>query len=415
MARSTKKSPAKRSPRRTEKKPARKAAGEAPPWAILNNRGNVKQEEGDLEGAIADFTAAIELAPDEFGPRYNRGNARSLAGDLEGAVADYTDTLDIAPDFAPAWQRRGLTRQRMGDLEGAKGDLDEAVQLEPGDPTTLGERAAIRALCADFEGAIQDCEHALAVAPADWPHRTRAEHLLATIRRAEEAHLSRSDVAHAGDTRASKKKSAKKAAEMPAKKAAKKTAKTTAKTAAKKTTKKAAEMAPETTGEAVLETAPPATWIVEQILEASGFEIARVDTDADYTDYVAIVHESVVEAIVMRLSEELERLVLYVLFVPKAKKEHRAEVAEFVTRANYGMGDGNFEMDYDDGSVRFKIALDYTGEPLSALLVRNMIYDAMDTTEVYADALARVIAGKAKAKTAVRAAEKAALSEGSLA
>jgi hypothetical protein len=386
MPRSTKKAPAKTTPAR--KTPAKKAPtkrvaprraagseGRIPPWAALNNRGNRKQEDGDLDGAIADFTAAVELAPGEHAPRYNRGNARSLGGDLDGALADYTDAIEIAPEFAPAWQRRGLTKQRRGDLEGALADLDEAVRLSPDEPSSYGERAALRALRADFAGAVEDCERALAMAAPDWHHRQNTQHLLDTIRKA------------AGNQRTEK---------MDGKKDGKKGRKG-AKVA------EVAEEAPRT-----------ARMVVEEVLGASGFSFALAEDEQGYVDYMAAVGQGIVEGFAVRLSEELERVVIYVIFEPKAKKELRGELAEFVTRANFGMGDGNFEMDFDDGSVRFKIALDYTEEPLSPLLVRNMIFDAMDTTEIYADALARVIAGKSKAKAAVRAAEKAAMESGSL-
>ncbi|WP_170229052.1 tetratricopeptide repeat protein [Polyangium fumosum] len=342
-----------------------------PAWAEINNRGNRKQEEGDLDGAIADFTKAIKLAPGEHAPRYNRGNARSLADDVDGAIADYTDAIKIAPNFAPAWQRRGLSKQRHGDLEGAIVDLEEAIHLAPAEPSAYGERAALRALRADFTGAVEDCVRALALAPLDWHHRPNTQNLLDMIRKAEEKQRT--------ETMAAKKAGTK------ARKAAK------------------VEEAPRT-----------ARLVVEEVLGASGFTFALAEDEAGYIDYLAAVGQGIVEAFAVRLSEELERVVVYVIFEPKAKKELRTELAEFVTRANFGMGDGNFEMDFDDGSVRFKIALDYTEEPLSPLLLRNMIFDAMDTTEVYADALARVIAGKAKAKTAVRAAEKAAMESGSL-
>ncbi len=376
MARPTPKSSAKRTTKRTTK---RALEAGIPAWAALNNRGNEKQEDGDLEGAIADFTEAVELAPEEHAPLYNRGNARSLAGDTAGAMDDYTAAIELSPAFAPAWQRRGLTKQRRGDLHGALEDLDEAVRLEPDEPSALGERAALRALHEDFAGAVEDCERALAKAPPDWQNRPNTEHLLSTIQMAGGA-KTRERSAMNGKTNGKKN--------------------------GKKTTRKAA---------AVVHEAPrTASMVVEEVLGGSGFSFARADDEQGYIDYVARVTQGIVEAFAVRLSEELERVVLYVLFEPKAKKELRQELAEFVTRANFGMGDGNFEMDFDDGSVRFKISLDYTDEPLSPLLLRNMIYDAMDTTEVYADALARVIAGKSKAKAAVRAAEKAAVEAGTL-
>jgi len=33
-------------------------------------------------------------------------------------------------------------------------------------------------------------------------------------------------------------------------------------------------------------------------------------------------------------------------------------VNEFLTRANYGLNIGNFEMDFQDGEIRFKTAID---------------------------------------------------------
>ncbi|MDC3953466.1 tetratricopeptide repeat protein [Polyangium jinanense] len=351
--------------------------GGMPAWAVINNRGNRKQEEGDLDGAIADFTEAMKLAPGEHAPIYNRGNARSLGGDVHGALDDYTTAIEMAPEFAPAWQRRGLTKQRHGDLAGAIADLDEAIRLAPDEPSAYGERAALRALRADFAGAVEDCERALAMAPPDWHHRPNTQHLLDTIRKA------------AGNQRTGTMEGKKEG--------------TKGRKGAKSAKAAKVEEAPQT-----------ARTVVEEVLGASGFSFALAEDESGYIDYLAAVGQGIVESFAVRLAEELERVVVYVMFEPKAKKELRAELAEFITRANFGMGDGNFEMDFDDGSVRFKVALDYTDEPLSALLVRNMIFDAMDTTEVYADALARVIAGKAKAKTAVRAAEKAAMESGAL-
>ncbi|HVK66479.1 MAG TPA: tetratricopeptide repeat protein [Polyangium sp.] len=384
MPRTTKKSPAKKTPaRKTTKKASTKSApprpiltmempdGEMPAWAVINNRGNRKQEEGNLDGAIADFTKAMKLAPKEHAPRYNRGNARSLAGNVDGAMADYTDAITLAPEFAPAWQRRGLSKQRHGDLDGAIADLDESIRLAPDEPSAYGERAALRALRADFAGAVEDCQRALERATPDWHHRPNTQHLLDTILKAAEKQRTEAMNGKKGGTKA------RKAAKV--------------------------EEAPRT-----------ARMVVEEVLGASGFSFAAAEDEAGYIDYLAPTGPGIVEAFAVRLSEELERVVVYVIFEPKAKKELRAELAEFVTRANFGMGDGNFEMDFDDGSVRFKIALDYTEEPLSPLLLRNMLFDAMDTTEIYADALARVIAGKSKAKTAVRAAEKVAMESGSL-
>ena len=38
-----------------------------------------------------------------------------------------------------------------------------------------------------------------------------------------------------------------------------------------------------------------------------------------------------------------------------ADKESRAKAAEYLTRANYGLHNGNFEMDFRDGEIRYKV------------------------------------------------------------
>src|SRR5271166_2035949 len=57
------------------------------------NRGNVKQAKGDSDGAITDYSKAIELKPDFAEPYYNRGVAKQAKGDFDGAIADYSKAI----------------------------------------------------------------------------------------------------------------------------------------------------------------------------------------------------------------------------------------------------------------------------------------------------------------------------------
>ena len=50
----------------------------------------------------------------------------------------------------------------------------------------------------------------------------------------------------------------------------------------------------------------------------------------------------------------LEQFLFYSVAPVKAPEEKRATMAEFVTRANYGLRIGNFEMDYRDGEIRYE-------------------------------------------------------------
>jgi len=55
----------------------------------------VKKAKGDLDGAIADYTKAIELKPDSALAYYNRSDAKQAKGDLDGANADHTKATEI--------------------------------------------------------------------------------------------------------------------------------------------------------------------------------------------------------------------------------------------------------------------------------------------------------------------------------
>ena len=48
---------------------------------------------------------------------------------------------------------------------------------------------------------------------------------------------------------------------------------------------------------------------------------------------------------------------------PASAKQKRPQIAEFITRANYGLKYGAFEMDWNDGEVRFHLTI-----PMSAIL-----------------------------------------------
>lgn len=53
------------------------------------NSGNAKYRRGDLDGALADFTKAIDLKSNDADAYYSRALAKRPKGDHEGALADF--------------------------------------------------------------------------------------------------------------------------------------------------------------------------------------------------------------------------------------------------------------------------------------------------------------------------------------
>ena len=89
--------------------------------------------------------------------------------------------------------------------------------------------------------------------------------------------------------------------------------------------------------------------------------------------------------------EDDERVLVYSVVPFNVPRERRAAVAEYITRANYGLHIGNFELDLDDGEVRFKTSLDGKGIGLSPELVDRVIVLNLHATNRYVGGLAALM------------------------
>ena len=91
--------------------------------------GNAKYKRGNYDGAIADYTSAIDLNPKDAPAYFNRGLAKQRKGDLDGALADYTSAIDPNPKDALAYYNRGYLRYDKRAWADALSDFRKASQL----------------------------------------------------------------------------------------------------------------------------------------------------------------------------------------------------------------------------------------------------------------------------------------------
>jgi tetratricopeptide (TPR) repeat protein len=87
-------------------------------------------EKGDLDGAIADYTRALEFETNDASLFYGRGSARQKKNDLEGALADYTKTIELDPSHALAYANRGVVKVLLKKSDYAA-DFETAFRLDP--------------------------------------------------------------------------------------------------------------------------------------------------------------------------------------------------------------------------------------------------------------------------------------------
>lgn len=76
----------------------------------------------------------------------------------------------------------------------------------------------------------------------------------------------------------------------------------------------------------------------------------------------------------------------------KVPPKKRIEIAEFLTKVNYGLIAGNFEMDFQDGEVRYKTyAINGENNPLNSELIGQLIFVNVMTMDKYLPALMSVL------------------------
>src|SRR5262249_5955219 len=161
------------------------------------NRGGSLYKKGDFEGAIADYTRAIEISSrldnrsrdDDWRSKMgfgdaaanfdkvrvldpltasayaNRGLARYQLKDYEGAITDCDRAIAINPRLSDAYNNRGLARYALRDYDRALSDFDRAIALSSHDPEAYNNRGNAYMETNDFDRAISDFDRALRLDP----------------------------------------------------------------------------------------------------------------------------------------------------------------------------------------------------------------------------------------------------------
>jgi tetratricopeptide (TPR) repeat protein len=143
----------------------KKAIELSPRAAFYLNRGNVRYELGDKQGAIQDYNQAIKINPNLAEAYYGRGYVRYDLGDKQGAIDDYTLAIKFNPNYALAYNNRGIVRKDLGDKQGAIDDFNLAIKINPNYAQAYKNRGIVRNELGDKPGAIDDYTLAIKINP----------------------------------------------------------------------------------------------------------------------------------------------------------------------------------------------------------------------------------------------------------
>ena len=95
----------------------------------------------------------------------------------------------------------------------------------------------------------------------------------------------------------------------------------------------------------------------------------------------------------IRVLEDEQQVAFYSILPLNVPDTKRPELALFLTAANYGIIIGNFEMDLEDGEVRYKTSLDVDGAALTPELLRAMVYNNVGIMDKYFPGIMAVVYG----------------------
>ncbi len=128
-------------------------------------RGAARQASGDPAGAVKDFDQAIDLAPGFAAAYNNRGMLRGIFRDQDGALSDFNRAISLDGESADAYANRGNLRTAQNDLTGAMKDLNRAISINPKWASAWFDRAFVKQRQGDLDGAIEDLGHAVELKP----------------------------------------------------------------------------------------------------------------------------------------------------------------------------------------------------------------------------------------------------------
>lgn len=118
-------------------KPAPRTAAPADPPAPAKSRGKSSSRLPKVEEPMVETKSRRKK--EETGTRsrptddvafLKRGMARQQKGDHDAAIADFTKAIELNPECVQAYASRGVSKDAKGDTAGAKSDYSKSIQIQ---------------------------------------------------------------------------------------------------------------------------------------------------------------------------------------------------------------------------------------------------------------------------------------------
>jgi tetratricopeptide (TPR) repeat protein len=130
-----------------------------------NTSGLEYHNKKDYDRAIADYTQAIRLDPNDAAAYINRGSAYNDKGDYDRAITDLNQAIRLDPNDATAYNNRGFAYHNKKDYDRARADFTQAIRLNPNNDIYYNNRGNAYYSQRDYNSAIADYTTAIRLNP----------------------------------------------------------------------------------------------------------------------------------------------------------------------------------------------------------------------------------------------------------
>ena len=133
------------------------------------------------------------------------------------------------------------------------------------------------------------------------------------------------------------------------------------------------------------------------IFTANGLQFIRMDKDCLRATFEATYasHEVFVET-----HDEFNTFGIYIYPPTKIPVKSMPRVMEYITRVNYGLRLGHFELDLDEGVLRYAHGVDIEGSRITPPMLLNALYFGLSVMDDYYPGLMRILFSGASPKKA---------------
>jgi tetratricopeptide (TPR) repeat protein len=93
------------------------------------NRGYIRSNRLDLDGALTDFDRAIKINPNDAEAYFKRGRAFLIEGNAKFAIADFDKSISLDNRNPLVYAERGFAHQTQGHAGEAQKDFERGLKL----------------------------------------------------------------------------------------------------------------------------------------------------------------------------------------------------------------------------------------------------------------------------------------------